>query len=156
MQYFSLHQSKQIKPTGWKSKINITRPCLLAVYATPATAPLTPALLDTLMILPDFCSFMTFTALRIRRTGAVRFTAITRSQSSSRRVSTELFISRIPATFIRMSRWPPKTEEEVDTIRVGASGSSRFILQKKNLSFWMSGASEISTPRTEHPAESKV
>jgi hypothetical protein len=60
-----------------------TSPCLLAVYAIPAEAPDTPALLATLTIDPLFCSFMNGRTAFINRIGTVRLIDMTRSHSSS-------------------------------------------------------------------------
>jgi hypothetical protein len=81
----------------------LTKPCLLAVYAIPAAAPLTPALLLTLIMEPCFLACKKGNTSRIILIGAVKLTAMTRSHSASVMVSADEKLSMTPATLARTS-----------------------------------------------------
>ena len=80
-----------------------TNPCLEAVYVTPATAPLAAAVLATLTMTPSPFSFMRGSTALIILTGTVKFTAMTRSQTSSLTPSALLKLSITPATLTSTS-----------------------------------------------------
>lgn len=89
--------------TTSREREELTNPCLLAVYATPATAPLVPAVLATFTTHPSFLARINGSTARIILTGTVRFTASTRSQISSVTASALEKLSMTPATFTRTS-----------------------------------------------------
>jgi hypothetical protein len=80
-----------------------TSPCLLLVYAIPATVGEISAVLATLMITPPVPSFMKGMTERIILTWTVRFVARTASQASSAMLSTLSKSSIGPATLTRTS-----------------------------------------------------
>lgn len=86
-----------------KSRLLLTKPCLLAVYAIPPAAPLTPALLLILTMHPCFLAFMNGNTSRIILMGVVKLTEITWSHSRSVMVSAEEKLSIMPATLARTS-----------------------------------------------------
>jgi hypothetical protein len=101
--YQSMQNSKAINRFSHDLTKILTKPCLLAVYAIPAAAPLTPALLLTLTIQPCFLACKKGSTSRIILIGAVKLTAMTWSHSASVMVSTKEKLSITPATLARTS-----------------------------------------------------
>jgi hypothetical protein len=125
--------------------------CFDVVYARPKTAPLVPALLLTLTILPPPCFFIIGKTSLINLTGAETLTAMTWSHSSSDTVSALWNVSMIPAMLSRASmRSPSKEARQAVTIAFGAVllVRSSWRKQKRFSEERQEGEGARSTPKT--------